>query len=163
MPEQAYHKIAVNQMIERVYVCGYKGRGLIGRAINWFTYGKISHVSLVFELSSGQWIEIESMQPKGVRERSWQGEGSLFEVPCCYSQKKTIYATARNLIKSKYDFVSILGFITRKSMNSSNRFHCGEFALHCLAKGGVELQRMPHHKAHPTIICASPILIPRGK
>ena len=147
----------------RVFVAGYKGAGLGGGFIKWFTFGGFSHVSLVFDFGDGGMLEIDALQNRGVTQRIFgqlAGDCQLFQVPCTGDQAGQIYTAACKLKGCKYDWAGIYGFLRRKKRQNPNKWFCSELAAHCLELAGIQAQRLPAWKISPVMLCASPILKP---
>lgn len=150
----------------KVFVAGYKGAGLGGGLIKWFTFGGYSHVSLVFEIDNPEgntprMLEIDALQGKGVSSRydgAIKSKRDLFLVPCDLDVANDIYLTARHLCGCKYDWAGIWGFLHRKKRENPKKWFCSELVAHCLKENGIELLRLPPWKQSPVMVCASTVL-----
>lgn len=147
----------------RLFVAGYKGAGFGGHFIKWFTFGGYSHVSLVFDLGDGRYLEIDAIQGKGVSERIFgqlAGKVDLFQVPATDEKIVQIHAMACALKGKKYDWAGIWGFLRRRKREDPKKWFCSELAAHCLERCGIQCLRLPAWKISPVMLCASPILKP---
>jgi hypothetical protein len=145
-----------------VYVAGYKGRGKVSRLIKWFSFGKYSHVSLVFDMPNSKPIEIDARIKVGVTRHHLKLEGSfdLFHIPCTPEQAWEIYAHARDLIGSEYDKAGIWGFLRRSNAQNPLKWFCSELVSYCLYKAGIVLYRMPCWKQSPFLVCVCTLITP---
>jgi hypothetical protein len=148
----------------RVYIAGYKGEGRGSRFIKWFSFGKYSHVSLVFDIPNSPPIEIDALQGVGVTRHTvdLNKDFDLFLVPASPEQSWKIYAQARELVGCEYDWKGIWGFFRRSDAQNPLKWFCSELVSFCLHKAGIILYRMPCWKQSPFLVCACTLIIPVG-
>lgn len=141
----------------KIYVCGYNNAGAGGRFIKWFSFGRYTHVSLLFVKDNLASFEIESIQGAGVRRVS-RGDDypcDRYFVDCTPEQAATILHTAESLIGCKYDWSGIYGFLRRKKRENPKKWFCSELVAYCLYKAGIILMRLPAWKQSPVMVCSS--------
>jgi uncharacterized protein YycO len=109
-------------------VLAYKGKGAISKAIQWQTRSPWSHVAIL--LDNGE--TIEAWQKGGVRICGSPGENhaagteiAVFGIDYKFDEAT---ATARLLaeVGKKYDFSSVLRFVTRRDSAADNKWFCSE-------------------------------------
>lgn len=141
----------------KIQIAGYKGKGTGGAFIKRFTFGKYSHVSLVFTHDDGYVEEIESIQGEGVHSKifSMDENPDMFYVPCTKKQAHDVYREATRLVGCKYDWAGIWGFVTRKKKENPDKWFCSELVAHCLKEADIVLHNLPAWKQSPVLTCAS--------
>jgi len=115
----------------------FNGRGFISASIRWQTRSHWSHAAL---LISDDTI-IEAWQGAGVRWKKitdWENT-KTFEVPTTEEQDKAILAFARSQIGQKYDYGSVMRFVSRRSPSKNSRWFCSELVAASFAAAGVHL------------------------
>ena len=135
----------------KIFVAGYKGAGLGGRFIKWFTFGGYSHVSLVFDFGNKRLLEIDALQGRGVTQRLFgalAGNCDLYSIEADEKTAAAIYRAACSLKGSKYDWAGIWGFLRRGKRQNPEKWFCSELVAHCLTISGVEALRLPAWKFH---------------
>jgi hypothetical protein len=142
----------------KAYIAGYKGVGSGSKFIQWFSNGRYSHVSLIFDYGDGHPLEVDALQGRGVTARSF-GEldrpFDLFELHADPLQVKVMYRAAREQVGKKYDWGGIWGFVRRALRQNPDRWFCSELVAWVCAVGGVVLLRLPAYKFTPVLVCAS--------
>lgn len=141
---------------KKLFVRGYDGQGFGSGAIKWFTFGDISHVSLVFEFTDGSEEEFESIQGKGVCNHlpTTGKRFQLFSVPLTVDQIETAYENTL-VIHGKYDWAGIWGFMVRKRRHSPSKWFCSEYVAYVLWKAGYALSRRDPYRETPSSVCES--------
>lgn len=142
-------------------ILAYKGVSWISKAIRWQTRSKYSHIAI--ELSDG--TVIEAWHIGGVRRNgtfrtvhSVNTEVDVFEITRAYDKDKVIRFLSAQL-GHKYDFRSIIRFITRKNSKISPKWFCSELACEAFREGGLDLlSRIPSSHVSPRDIGISPML-----
>ena len=140
----------------------YRGRSLISRLIQFQTRSDYSHVALMMDDCS----VYEAWHVGGVRHlRSpFDGHSSgtyidIFRITdlrdCDVDQVE--FFLSKQLGK-KYDFASVVRFITRREAPADDKWFCSELVLAALKRGGVELLRLPPSEASPRDVSISPLL-----
>lgn len=144
----------------KVYIGAYSGKGFGSSFIKKFTFGDISHVSLVFDKEDGSPLtEIESIQGKGVHQQDFvdSDDVHLLEFEQTPDQAVVIYQEAKSLLGTKYDWCGIYGLAVRRNTHSLKKLFCSELDAHCLKKAGIIALNMPSYKQVPYVFCASPV------
>jgi len=147
----------------QVYVCGYRGKGAGSKFIKWFTFGRFSHVSLVFDNGVGRPEEIEAIQGKGVHRQYFDATAdnyTLFRVPCNAAQGEEAHEFASNQVGKKYDWFGIWGFVRRAFRQDPTKWFCSELVFATLVKIGVLLLRKKASQVNPDMLCASTVITP---
>lgn len=138
----------------RLLIRGYTSAGFAGKLIKWFTFGNISHVSLVFEYDDRDPLEFESIQGKGVCHHAPRQDQAYFAfvVPLDKEQVKDVYFVALQ-VKGKYDWAGIWGFMRRKLVHNPEKWFCSEYVAYILWKAQYKLSRREPYRETPTSIC----------
>lgn len=142
-------------------ILAYKGISWISKAIRWQTRSKYSHIAIEFDDGS----VIEAWHIGGVRRNdtfrtvhSPKTEVDVFEIVGRYDEKKVL-DFLKMQIGHKYDFRSIVRFITRKSSSVSPNWFCSELANEAFKEGGLALlARISSSHLSPRDIAISPAL-----
>lgn len=142
-------------------ILAYRGISWISKAIRWQTRSKYSHIAI--ELEDGS--VIEAWHIGGVRRNdtfrtvhSPKTKVDVFEITGTYDEKKVLdFLTMQ--IGHKYDFRSIVRFITRKSSHVSPNWFCSELANEAFREGGLDLlSRITSSHISPRDVGISPML-----
>jgi len=115
----------------------FNGRGFISASIRWQTRSHWSHAAL---LISDDTI-IEAWQGAGVRWKKitdWENT-KTFEVPTTEEQDEAILTFARSKIGCRYDYRSVLRFVTRRKTGENDKWFCSELVAASFAAGGIDL------------------------
>lgn len=142
-------------------ILAYRGLSWISKAIRWQTRSKYSHIGI--ELNDGS--VIEAWHIGGVKRNktfrtvhSKKTKVDVFEITGQYDEKKVLEFLTMQ-IGHKYDFRSIVRFITRKSSHISPNWFCSELANEAFRKGGLDLlSRISSSHISPRDIGVSPML-----
>lgn len=140
----------------RLIIRGYTGHGFASGLIKWFTFGKISHISGVFEFADHAPEEFESIQGKGVCHHA-PTEGKAFfafKVPLTQEQLDDVYFLALQ-IKGKYDWMGIWGFMRRKRIHNPLAWFCSEYWAYLLWKVKFPISRREPYRETPSSVCES--------
>ena len=141
-----------------LYVRGYNGHGKGSGLIRWFTFGKFSHVSFVFEDASRR-EEIESIQGKGVvKHTPWkEGEKDFVEyvVPISEEQILEAWFIAGSYEDAEYDKAGIFGLLLRRNKHNIDKWFCSELVAYVLLKVGHPISRREPYRETPTSVCES--------
>jgi hypothetical protein len=125
----------------------YRGTGLLDRLIRWQTRSCYSHAAILVPLPP--WMVrppsvIEAAPWAGVRERLLTPEdlrtADCFDV-IGMDEEQWQYAieSARAEIGCRYDWRSVLRFLTRRKAGSANRWFCSELVFQKIREAGVTL------------------------
>ena len=117
----------------------YPGRGIIGALIRWQTRGRYGHAATCYDGTI-----YESQYPNGVKCRVFDPAKdkacgvAWYRVDC---DEDKAHRFARRQIGKRYDYGSVLRFITRRqaTQESRGRWFCSEYAFAQVQKGGVSL------------------------
>ena len=142
-------------------ILAYRGISWISKAIRWQTRSKYSHIAI--ELNDGS--VIEAWHIGGVKQNasfrtvhSLKTKVDVFEITGKYDEKKVLEFLKMQL-GHKYDFRSIIRFITRKSSKISPKWFCSELACEAFREGGLDLlSRITSSHVSPRDIGVSPLL-----
>jgi len=143
----------------KCFVRGYNGLGKGSDFIRWFTFGKFSHVSMVFELPTGVSEEIESIQGSGVIiHEPWTHDQKDFvemQAPLTTEQAVDARILFRSFEDALYDWRGIYGFMIRKKRHSADKWFCSEVVAYVLLKAGYPLSRREAYRETPTSVMES--------
>jgi hypothetical protein len=146
----------------------YQGKSLVSRLIRWFTWSKYSHVAWLCQDGS----VIEAWHRGGVRRQpslsAVHTPGTrveLFQVlthefrELNYAQREAVETFLTQQLGARYDFLGILGFLTRARMEKHGAWFCSELVTRALNHAGVwPLLRVPACKVAPGLLALSPLL-----
>jgi len=140
----------------RLVIRGYTGAGFGAGLIKWFTFGDISHVSLVFEFADHAPEEFESIQGKGVCHHPPTEDRAFlaFEVPLMHDQAGDVYFLAQQ-VKGRYDWAGIWGFMQRRKTQNPDKWFCSEYVAYLLWKAKYPLSRRDPYRETPSNVCES--------
>lgn len=140
-------------------VRGYKGVGKGSKFIKWFTFGDYSHVSMIFEFTTGHIEEIEAIQGSGViKHEPKTADEAVFDdfmVPITPIQVREAYDIACSKLGAKYDWAGIWGFVRRKKKHSNDKWFCSELVAYVLWQIGYKLSRRKAYKETPSRVMES--------
>lgn len=148
----------------------HKGKGFIGRCIQWQTRSVYSHASVVF--GSDPWSDevIESREFKGVRLLPYglnrQEEIDLFQLPVPDpGEREQIREQVRDFMMEQlwkpYDYTMVARFISRRqaSRKQSGKWFCSELVFAAFLAAGVPLlDRIEPWAVSPGLLALSPLL-----
>jgi len=137
----------------KVWIRGYEGAGFGSGFIKRFTFGRYSHVSLVFDMGYAV-EEIEAIQGAGViRHPPYTHDEKVFDemyVPLTQEQVIEAHMTAGSLVSARYDWAGIWGFMRRKKAHNPERWFCSELCAYVLLKAGYPLSRREPYRETPS-------------
>ena len=142
-------------------ILAYRGVSWISKAIRWQTRSKYSHIAI--ELNDGSVIEAWHIggvanNPSFKTVHSPKTKVDVFEIVGKYDEKK-VFEFLTMQLGHKYDFRSIVRFITRKSSKISPKWFCSELACEAFREGGLDLlSRISSSHISPRDIAISPML-----
>lgn len=142
----------------KLYVRGYKGKTVFSKAIKWFTWGKYSHVSLVFHMGD-RVEEIESIEGVGVAPPQTPRCASEHEfdellVDLTHDQIVDCHIRFMSIVGSKYDKMGIVALLLRRNVHDLTKWICSEavsWVLHPVKR----ISRRPPYKETPNSIMES--------
>lgn len=125
-----------------MHLCLHRGRGIVSKLIEWQSRSKFSHASMLF--SDG--VVIESREFVGVHRLpklvNRPGEIiDVFEVLTNQKQEHAIRSFAEAQVGKRYDYRSIVRFMTREPVTNwqMNNWFCSELAFASFDAGGIRL------------------------
>lgn len=141
------------------HVLLFRGHGVISALIRWQTRGEYSHAALLYP---DKRTIIEAWhRPSGVRRTqlaSFDGV-DVFAVPEI-DDWTSVFAYAESRIGKKYDYLSVLRFVTRKKPpEGDEREFCSELVFGALATKVRLLARIAAANVSPTHLSWSPCLV----
>jgi len=145
-------------------ILAFRGSSLISRLIRWQTRSPYSHVAI--ELDNG--VIFEAWHRGGVIKHDARRSlldvhehGTQVDVLRVDMLEGFVPATEQWLdrrVGSRYDFRSVLRFVTRRPAVENNRWFCSELVSEALSHVGMFLQHAPSHDLSPRDIVMSPKL-----
>jgi len=142
-------------------ILGYKGISWVSKTIRWQTRSVYSHVAI--ELSDGR--VIEAWHKGGVRvnrdfgaRHTPETEVDVFIIEKDFNELKVMdFLTPQ--IGKKYDFWSIVKFLTRRNEPVDDKWFCSEIVMQAFIEGGLHLlRRIPPSHVDPGHLLTSPYL-----
>lgn len=148
-------------------IAAYRGKGFISRLIQAQTRSQYSHIAILDDDDGGSvyesWANGGVLHNATLSSRHSKGTKiDLFEfvTPLNYLQKLEMRAWMRNQLGKKYDFRSVLRFVTRiNKKGAENKWFCSEYAFLACFQIKIELLcRIEPFKIPPSFIPLSPLL-----
>lgn len=144
----------------------YRGKSFVSKAIQLQTRSAYSHVAIQL----GDYEIYEAWHVGGVRKLRYATEGHSDGTPIDIYRIDYIPDGAVDKIRKflqqqvgkKYDFKSVLRFITRRKVRADDRWFCSELVLAALEAGGIKLLNINYSEASPRDVSISPHLIYEG-
>lgn len=134
------------------------GKGIYSSLIRWQTWSDVSHAA--FLLPDGNILE--SWPSSGVRIRDYPvGPGiETYTVPDISPQEWTrVLDFAKTQIGKKYDYLSILRFISRSKSEMDDLWFCSELVFESFNQAGIHLlERIKSYQVSPGTLRLSPRL-----
>lgn len=141
----------------------HKGRGFIGRLIQWQTRSVYSHASVVLRGLDGPVIESREFQ--GVRELPQldlvSEDVDLFSALTRASEREMVRAFLYRQVGKPYDYSMVARFISRRqaSRRESGRWFCSELVFAAFLHAGIRLlDRIEPWAVSPGLLALSPLL-----
>jgi len=136
-----------------------RGHGLQGGFVRWYTRSAFAHCAFLYPDNR---TIIESYPGRGVQQtyvKSWEGI-TVCSIPSMTSdQWFRLFAWAEAKVGAKYDWPSILSFLTRNKPDADDRWFCSEFCHAGLKAVGVQvLTRVESYKVYPGLLFYSPLV-----
>lgn len=151
-------------MLTRLLIALHRAPGFVGQMIRWQTRSPWSHASVMLRNGS----IIEAREFIGVRQLPYlhprEGEEiHLFAVYVTPDQASAIEDFLHRQLGARYDYPSVLRFISRRraSPRSRNTWFCSELVFAAFASAGVRLLRATEPwEVSPGLLARSPFLHP---
>lgn len=147
----------------------HRGRGFIGKAIQWQTRSVYSHASVLVSEATA----IEAREFIGVRcvlanMLAQPGERVDFFTVAGLTEAQAAIAGEFlwAQVGKSYDYTMVARFISRRQADrkQAGKWFCSELVFAALAKAGVELlARVEPWEVSPGLLARSPLLIPLPK
>lgn len=142
----------------RARVLLFRGRGLISGLIRFQTRSEYSHAALL--MPDGRILE--SWQGAGVRVHEltdWAGIDAFSVRGMSGDQWDQALAFAWRQLGNRYDYLSVLRFVSRRDAPENGRWFCSELVFAALAIAGVRLlARVEAAEVSPGMLAWSPLL-----
>ena len=150
-------------------ILAFKGKSWVSRAIRWQTRSIYSHIAV--QLGDGTVIEAWSKGGVVHRESFRDGHtpGTKVDVftinPISNFDEQAAKDYLLAQIGKKYDFGSVLRFLSRRKSKANNKFFCSELAESALLAGGCRLlngnpsEHAPAHTAMSPLLTRGPEII----
>ena len=137
----------------------FRGRGIISKMIQWQCRSEYSHAAIL--MPDGRIVE--SWQGDGVRckrMKSWDGV-TAFSVPMATDDDwAAVIEFAKSKVGERYDYKSVLQFVSRRKADDNNRWFCSELVFAAFQNAGIDLlARVSAANVSPGDLCLSPYLI----
>lgn len=138
------------------------GTGVVSRLIRWQQRTDVSHISVIDNDDS--LIEAREfhgvVQTRTLQDAQNEQRVDVLEVLVRPECRERALAWARSQIGKRYDYLSILRFVTRKQNRKDNgKWFCSEFAYVAAEKAGVALlRRIAPAEVSPGHFVLSPLL-----
>ena len=140
-----------------------------GNPISWLVRAQsrsiYSHAAIL--IPGGNWV-IESYPGAGVRKRCLtdkdKAEIDLFDVQGMTPDMwQTAVQFCESQLQKKYDWWSVLRFVSKRSARENDRWFCSELVHKAIAVAGIRLlERISSAEVSPAHLAISPLLIPIG-
>ena len=139
----------------------YRGRSIISRLIRFQTRSKYSHVAVMMDDGSAY----EAWQVGGVRhiDSPFDGhkKGTIIDVYRILEpfDSLAVQEFIQLQLNAKYDFSSVLRFVSRRHAKNNNKWFCSELALEAFSAGNLELLNAESGEMSPRDVSISPLLM----
>jgi uncharacterized protein YycO len=138
------------------------GTGVVSRLIRWQQRSDVSHISLIDNDNR----LIEALEFRGVTDvrtlESVRNEQrvDVFSVMVFPDQQRRAIEWARQQVGKRYDYLSVLRFVTRRDAREHNgKWFCSELAFVAAQQAGVALlERISPSEVSPGHFVMSPLL-----
>lgn len=143
----------------------FKSKGIIGTLIRWQSRGQFSHAALLAEtgevFESREFIGVRKLP--SLRDAIQKGDVvEVFDIPSMtYAQKMHVIRFCESHLGKKYDYVSVLRFVSRRkeSRASRSKWFCSELVFDALKDAGVLLFAETHGwEVSPDLLRRSPLV-----
>jgi uncharacterized protein YycO len=151
----------------KIFIGQYYGKSFLSRLIKWRTWSDISHTAAFLPASSHNErknLVIEAWG-KGILLHPWDDNHTrhtridIYSVECTRPQQNLFYDWLKGKIGCKYDFMALIGFVTRAHIESERRWFCSELIFQAAQEAGIELlKNVEAYKVSPGLINLSPLL-----
>jgi hypothetical protein len=136
----------------------FRGRGLISALIRWQTRGEYSHAA--FLLPDGQILE--SWPGAGVRIKrltDYKGIDVYDVLGITPEQWASALSFAQSQLGKKYDYWSIIRFVSRRNLPQNDKWFCSELLFVSLMMAGFHLfERVEGSAISPAVLAITPLL-----
>lgn len=153
----------VNFLNDDIYLLFFKGKSSISKAIRFFTWGKYSHVSLIYKYNI-----YEAWWPDGVRKctinelnhsQNTHIDVYKLNIDVTTDDKFKLIQFFDEQVGKDYDLPGIFGFLTRRKFEKNDRWFCSElitYGFNTILKK--KIINAESYKVSPTILSYSPYL-----
>lgn len=138
----------------------YRGVSIISKGIQLQTRSPYSHSAIMLDDGS----VIEAWHKGGVRHLRDPFEGhddktviDVYEIQADFNENVTM-AFLRGQLGKKYDFRSVIRFLTRLRSRDNDKWFCSELVVEALRAGGLTLLRGHSSMFSPRDVAMSPYL-----
>jgi hypothetical protein len=136
----------------------FRGRGFISALIRWQTRGEYSHAA--FLLPDGQILE--SWPGAGVRIKTLtdcKGIDVYDVLGISPEQWESALSYAKAQVGKKYDYWSVIRFVSRRNLPKNAKWFCSELVFVSLVMAGFHLfERVEGSTVSPAILAITPLL-----
>ena len=143
-----------------IQILGYKGKSWISKMIKFQTRSEYSHVAIGVKDTY-----FEAWHKGGVREFDLNDkEKHSSDTPITFTtldvkvDEESVYLFLKSQVGKKYDFKSVLRFVSRRDVRADGKWFCSELVAAALKYGGVEIQHLPYSYLSPRDVMMSPYL-----
>lgn len=146
--------------METVKIHFWKGTGVIGALIRFFSWGPVAHVAMEIDRTLYESIEGKGVISGPIITRRPPPTRTLV-LECDSTQKQSMIDWWTHRIGWKYDWLSVFRFVYRRSETESTerRYFCSEAVMDAAAAAGIHLlERVDSSKVNPSMVYWSPIL-----
>lgn len=151
-------------------IAAYIGRSLTSRAIQLFTRAGFNGPSHVAIRDTRTGLVYEAWEPHVVRILPHLGQDhapgtrvDLYDWILAPADADKVLAFCASQVGRKYDFLGILGFLTKRARDNYDKWFCSEMVVAAgnLTRNPIVMRTNPRNAA-PVHVCWSPALIYHG-
>jgi len=134
------------ELTSAIYIGQYTGVSITSKTIQWFTRSNRSHSSAFLPPVDGVFSDVIQAWHGGVTEDHWTDRHrpgtmiDIYEIPCTPQQQATFYASMRKKKEDEgYDFLGVIGFLSRRTNGKDERWFCSEAVYHSTLEAEIQL------------------------
>ncbi|OFW47580.1 MAG: hypothetical protein A2163_00735 [Actinobacteria bacterium RBG_13_35_12] len=149
----------------KIFIGQYHGKSFLSRLIKWRTWSEISHTAAFLPVKNTFGNDCIEAWGNKVRKGSFNKghtQGTcidIYSIYCTLKQRDSFYKWLEKHVGDKYDWCALVGFVTRKHIESDKKWFCSELIFKGLEENGIFLlQNIEAYQVSPGQIGTSPIL-----
>ena len=134
------------ELTSAIFIGQYTGVSVTSKVIKWFTRSNRSHSSAFLPPVGNIFSDVIQAWHGGVTEDHWAMRHrpgtfiDVYEIHCTPQQQAAFYASMRRKKEDHgYDFLGVIGFLSRRTNGKDDRWFCSEAVYHSTLEAGIPL------------------------